>query len=61
MECDYCFDGEESTGYQWDTLQPCHTCDKGKKLQVEQDRLELKAIAKRGRFLRKRIKLFEKI
>ena len=61
MGCKTCSDGEESTGYEWDSLRPCPDCDKGKQIQHEEDKKILKLIEVRARFLRKKIKAFEKI
>ena len=61
MGCKTCSDGEESTGYEWDSLRPCPDCDKGRQIRNEYDKKELKVIAARARMLKKRIKAFEKI
>lgn len=61
MGCKTCYDGEESTGYEWDSLQPCPDCYKGKQIRNEYDKKELKVIKVRTRMLKKRIAEFEKI
>lgn len=48
-----CSDGEESTGYEWDSLRPCPDCDKGKQIQNKEDKRELKFIEARALFEKK--------
>ena len=52
---------DEGSGLLWDTTYACPDCEKGREIQHQYDKWELKAKEKRCRELRKRIKRYEQM
>ncbi len=56
MGCKYC---DEHPGYQWDSLEACQKCDKGRAVQQEHDKDSLVYHQKMAKVFRKRIKKYK--